>query len=149
MPDGEFNERTVALDVKAADWREAIAAAGQLLVAEGVITPGYVSAMVKAVEIKGPYIVIGPGVALPHASPADGAQRVGLSMVRLAEPIVFGHAQNDPVDLLFCLCSPDFSSHVGLLVGLTVLLENAGGLSELRSAPDVPTAVQHLQALLG
>lgn len=132
MPDYLW-EGTVACDVPAGDWREAITAAGTLLVQAGCIEESYITAMCRAVEVKGPYIVVSKGIALPHASPDNGAKKVGLAAVRLRDPIVFGHP-NDPVDMLFCLCSTDFHSHITALVGLTGLLENRELLDQLRAA---------------
>lgn len=135
MPD-YISQATVAADVPASDWREAITAAGKLLVGAGCVEDRYIQAMIRAVDVKGPYIVVAKGIALPHASPDDGALKVGLAAVRLKSPIAFGHQGNDPVDMVFCLCSPDFSSHITALVGLTGLLENGAVLEQLRAATD-------------
>lgn len=143
MPDYLWDE-TVACDVTAGDWREAITATGRLLIQAGCIEESYIEAMIRLVEMKGPYIVVAKGVALPHAGPENGAHKVGLAAVRLAQPVPFGHEANDPVDLLFCLCSPDFSSHIQALVGLTGLLENAAALAGLRAAPDKDAMLQVL-----
>src|SRR5664279_1589635 len=45
----------------------AIRAAGQLLINDGLAEPRYVEAMVEAFRDLGPYIVLAPGIAMPHA----------------------------------------------------------------------------------
>jgi mannitol/fructose-specific phosphotransferase system IIA component (Ntr-type) len=135
-----LSSATVRVNVAASTWQEAIQAVGNLLVADGAAVDGIVDVMVRAVEAKGPYIVASPGIALPHAGP-DHGKRVALGVVRLQTPVVFNHPSNDPVDLLFCLCCNDYSSHVGVLVKLTMLLENPTALQELRSAPDDEAAL--------
>jgi mannitol/fructose-specific phosphotransferase system IIA component (Ntr-type) len=147
MPDYLW-ESTVACGVEVGDWRGAIGAVGGLLVAAGCMDERYVLAMCRAVEVKGPYIVVAPGIALPHASPDDGARQVGLAAVRLRTPVSFGHQSNDPVDLLFCLCSPDFHSHITALVGLTGLLENKEALGQVRAATDAGAMYRVLAANL-
>lgn len=49
------------------DWRAAVRAAGALLVEAGVTAPAHTDAMIATVDAHGPYIVITPGLALPHA----------------------------------------------------------------------------------
>jgi hypothetical protein len=57
----------IALDVEAPDWRGAIRVSGQLLVDARIAEPRYVEAMIRIAEELGPYIVIAPHIALPHA----------------------------------------------------------------------------------
>lgn len=143
-----MTESTVRLDVEAADWRAAVRSVGQLLVDNQAIQSTYVDAMVRYIEAKGPYVVIAPGVAVPHASPDDGASAVGLAVVRLKEPVAFGHAENDPVDLLFCLTSPDFASHISLLVGMTAVLGDAEALQRIRGADAAAAVIQTFAAAM-
>ncbi len=56
------------------DWREAIRLASAPLIEDGSITQNYVRAMIDSIETTGPYIVLTPGVALPHARPSEGAK---------------------------------------------------------------------------
>jgi PTS system ascorbate-specific IIA component len=126
--------------VAADDWRAAVRAASQLLVDGGAAEPRYVDRCVATVEELGPYMVVAPGVALAHARPEDGAVALGLSAVTLREPVEFGHAENDPVDVVFAFGSPDRDQHVGLLgalarrltEGLADDLRKASGESEVR-----------------
>ncbi|NGN70063.1 PTS sugar transporter subunit IIA, partial [Streptomyces sp. A7024] len=53
----------IRLDVPAADWREAVSAAGDLMTATGSTTDDYTTEMLENVEQNGPYIVIAPGLA--------------------------------------------------------------------------------------
>lgn len=116
------------------DWRGAVEASGRLLVASGAAEEGYVGAMVRTTEELGPYAVIAPGVAIPHARPEDGARRVGLSLVVLAEPVEFGSRENDPVDLVFGFATTDADAHVGLLEALADFVERAENTAALRGA---------------
>jgi len=112
----------IRLDVDASDWRAAIRAAGELLGETGVAGDSYTDAMIRVVEEHGPYIVLAPGFALAHSRPDDSVTRTGMSLVRLAEPVRFGHDTNDPVTLVMALASVDSSAHQDALAALAGVL---------------------------
>ncbi len=139
-----MSETTIALDAEAADWREAVGLAGRLLVQAQAVEERYVEAMIRTVAELGPYVVIAPGIALPHARPEDGARRIAISFVRLRQPVSFGHAQNDPVDLIFAVAAVDSASHLKALMQLSDFLAAPDGprrLREARSAAEVMALV--------
>lgn len=140
-----LTERTVALDVEADTWEDAVRAAGSLLVADGSVTPAYVEAMVQTIQSLGPYIVLVPGVAVAHARYGAHVLRVGMSLVRLRRPVAFGAGENDPVDLVFAFGSPDNASHLKALSGLARLLGDADALRRLREATEVEEVVRLIQ----
>jgi PTS system ascorbate-specific IIA component len=114
----------IRLNVSVANWREAVQACGDALVAGGITTPAYTEQMIATVEQLGPYIVIAPGIALAHARPSDAVLRPGLAWVTLAQPVRFGHQTNDPVTLVIGLATPDDHAHVQALAILAELLED-------------------------
>src|SRR5699024_8326932 len=77
----------------------------ELLVATGATDGAYTDAMIRTVEQHGPYIVLAPGFALAHSRPDESVHRTELSFVRLAEPVAFGHAANDPGTLVMALAA--------------------------------------------
>jgi PTS system ascorbate-specific IIA component len=133
----------VRLSEPAGDWRDAIRSAGAALVASGSTTPAYTDEMIATVESLGPYIVIAPGIALAHSRPSPAVIRPGLSIIRLASPVPFGHRQNDPVRLVVGLASPDDHGHVEALATLAEFLSDPGRQAALLESPDVAT-VQEL-----
>ena len=125
---------TILLDADAADWREAIRRSGELLVSTGATDPAYTEAMIRTVEEHGPYIVIAPGFALAHSRPDESVHRTGMSFVRLAEPIAFGNAANDPVTLVMALAAADSSAHREALAALAGVLADPARRSLLDAA---------------
>jgi len=119
------------------DWREAVEASGKLLAGVGAAEERYVAAMVRTTEELGPYAVIAPGVAIPHARPEDGAKRVGLSLAVLSEPVEFGSKENDPVDLVFGFSTTDPDAHVELIQALADFIEKPENTEALRRASTV------------
>ncbi|GAB0102424.1 PTS sugar transporter subunit IIA [Nocardia sp. JMUB6875] len=125
------------------DWRAAITAAGDLLVATGVTSPAYTAEMIGNVEENGPYIVIAPGFAFAHARPSPAVNRTGMSWVRLDKPVGFG-SPNDPVDLVVALAAADSSVHTDAMAALAKVLLEPGADKVLR-AVETP---RQLRALL-
>lgn len=136
-----LESRSVRVAVEAGDWRSAVEISGRLLVDAGAVEERYVGAMLRTVEELGPYAVIAPGVAIPHARPEDGANKVGLSLVVLSEPVEFGSRENDPVDLLFSFSTTDADAHVELIQALADFIESSENLEALRRARTVEQAL--------
>lgn len=124
----------ILLDAEAADWRAAIRLSGDLLVSTGSIDGDYTEAMIRSVEEHGPYIVLTPGFALAHARPDESVRRTAMSFVRLAEPVAFGHATNDPVTLVMALAAADSSAHQAALASLAGVLADPDGRRALETA---------------
>ncbi|MGV9885018.1 PTS sugar transporter subunit IIA [Streptomyces sp. NPDC003006] len=133
----------VLLDAPAADWREAVRRAGDLMVATGAATDAYTAEMIENVEEHGPYIVIAPGLAFAHARPSPAVLATGMSWVRLATPVEFGHEANDPVELVVGLAAKDASAHTAAMGALARLLTDPDTARALREAP-TPQAVHAL-----
>ena len=90
---------------------EAIRLAGELLAKAGAAEERYADAMVKSYRERGPYFVLAPHIALPHARAEDGVKEASVSLIRLKKPVVFGHAANDPVQLVFALGGSSFGAY--------------------------------------
>lgn len=56
--------------------------------------------MIRAVNDYGPYIVIGKHMALAHARPEDGVNKLGVSVATIEQPIDFGNPEMDPVKII-------------------------------------------------
>lgn len=114
----------IELHYSAKNRDEAVRKSGELLVHSGLATSNYVDGMIENVEINGTYIVIAPGIAMPHARPEEGALDVGFSIVTLKEPVVFGHPKNDPVKIVIGLCAIDHQTHLKALAELVEILSH-------------------------
>ena len=133
-----LSEDTVKAGVTAVDWQEAGRIAGQMLVDNGSVEPGYVQAMIDAVEEMGPYIVLGPGVAMFHGRPEDGVKSIGLSLATLKEGVNFNAGDKDPVSLVIALGALDSQSHLELLAELITIIGDDGLVQQLVKAESAP-----------
>lgn len=103
--------KAVICGLKAKDWQDAILSGGKVLLDQQGVTPGYLKTIVDKCKANGPYIVIAPGIAMPHARPEEGARSLCYGIVTLAEPVVFGDPDNDPISLLIFMAAASVREH--------------------------------------
>jgi PTS system ascorbate-specific IIA component len=137
MLENYLTKDVIKVNVKAANWEEAVRTGGELLVNAQKCRPEYVDAMVRTVRELGPYMVLAPGLALAHARPEDGTLAVGLSLITLAEPVEFGSKVNDPVKVVISFCAVDRDGHVEVLKALAEFLRIEENQVLLREAVTV------------
>ncbi|MGH4120793.1 BglG family transcription antiterminator [Clostridium sp.] len=141
-------ESTISLDIIVSDWKEAVRKAGEILSENDFIEPRYTDAMIEEIENLGPYVVIGQGIALPHSRIQNGVKRVGMSFVRLKNPIKFGSKDKDPVDLVFAMCAMDKTSHRDALIQLGKILDNEDMVEVLRREKSKVKMIQKINEFL-
>ena len=109
---------------------------GELLERCGLTEARYTAAMAEVLEELGPYIVIAPGVVLPHARPERGVRQVGLVLLTFAEPVPFGHAVNDPVWLAIGVAGTDDKAHELALAEIAMIMTVPEAVEAIRNARD-------------
>ncbi|HET7626927.1 MAG TPA: BglG family transcription antiterminator [Bacillales bacterium] len=117
-----LTEETIRVQAEAGDWQEAIKIAAEPLLQSGSIEENYVEAMINNVKELGPYIVIVPQIAIPHARPEQGVNRLGMSLLTLKEPVPFSAEAKHAVRLMIVLAAIDSETHLKALSQLTGLL---------------------------
>lgn len=128
------------------DWREAIKIACQPLIDKGCIEPRYVDAIYKSHEQIGPYYVLGPGIAMPHARPEEGVNQLSLALTIIEKGVEFGADENDPVKLLIVLAATDNDSHINAIVKLAEFFDNQDDIDTLlqaKSKAEVLAVINH------
>ena len=110
-------------------WQEAIKVAAAPLKEKGFIKEEYISAMVDNVVKNGPYIVIMPGIAMPHSRPEHGVLKTGVSLLKLSKSVKFPEDKN--VELIIVLAANDSETHLQLISGLTDLLMEEESMEKL------------------
>lgn len=131
----KLNEEVIRVKQMASDWEEAVRQCGQLLIDNGNVEARYVHAMVDTVHILGPYIVIAPGVALPHARPEDGVLRQGISVSVLQNSVSFS---SDKDAIVFIgLAAKNKVMHLNLLKAVAEVIGDSENLARLKQARTV------------
>lgn len=126
----------VLLDVRCPDWTGAIRTAAEPLLREGVIENRYVEEMIRSVQVNGAYFVYSPGVALIHAGPLDGVNSFGLTLMRLAPPVGFGHKLHDPVKYVICMAVKEKDHRLQPIMKLMDILSEPISIAELDQMTD-------------
>ena len=131
-----LKEKAVELDVELENAVDAIRLSGELLVETGCATQEYTEAMIEGYERVGPYIVIAPGIAIPHSRPDNGALQSGFSLIRLKQPISFGHEKNDPVKLVCAISGIGDNGHIEMLQKIAMVLGDKDKFNKIMHAKD-------------
>ena len=120
------------------NWQEAVDLAAQPLLASGYIEESYIQAMIASINETGPYIVLAPKVAVPHASPDAGVHQLGISLLQVKEPVDFSEDNDDDkkVQLIFVLAAVDSTAHLRALQELALILDDEEAIDSLIAASD-------------
>ena len=129
-----LTEEMIQLSDQPKNWQEAITFAAQPLLSENKIEESYIKAMIERVEQYGAFIHIGDHIALPHARPEDGVNEVGMSLLKLQQPVDLLDDPAHPISLFICLAAIDNEAHLRALANLTKLLSNKQNLQDLLHA---------------
>src|SRR5699024_7281121 len=127
----------IQLNVKENSAEEAMTAAGNILLKEGVVESTYIEEMIQAYKKNGPYFALAPHNAIPNARPEDGQNEASVCLVRLEQPIEFGQDSNDPVQMVFGLGASSNEEHLTLLRKLTTLLNDPERVDVLKNSKDI------------
>lgn len=129
-----LEEDCIVLNETAADWEEAIEKAGKILLKKGYIEKQYIERMIEIVRINGPYNVFIPHVAVAHASADDGSKELGISLLRLKEPVNFHHSVYDPVQIVICISGGKEKGYLEPFFHLIRIFQNEEVLKFILSA---------------
>lgn len=140
-----LDEATFSPGVHAADWRAAVRAAGVDLVTARAVGRAYVDELVQQIEQAGPYCVVAPGVAVPHAKASGVVRRDALAIVVLDEPVAFGHPHHDPVRVVIGLAATSSKRHLRMLAALANALDASGVTERLIAATSRGEAIAALR----
>ena len=127
-------DTTITLQESVEDWPQALELCAKPLLDMQVIEPEYVTAIIQQHHTLGPYYVLAPGLAMPHARPEEGAKGLGLSLLKLKQGVSFGAGEFDPVDVIIMLAAPDKNSHIEMISSLAELFSSDADMAELHQA---------------
>ncbi|KAA9219196.1 MULTISPECIES: PTS sugar transporter subunit IIA [Aerococcus] len=123
------------------DWEEAVRVSCDKLIEKNLITKDYVDAIVQSVKDNGPYIVIVPGIAMPHAQAENpGVLGTGISFTKYMKPVKF-HDENTGEDhyaeLFFTLAAKDPDEHLQNIQNLMELLMDEDIVEKLKETNSI------------
>ncbi|MYV16107.1 PTS sugar transporter subunit IIA [Furfurilactobacillus milii] len=106
------------------NWEDAIRVSGEVLKNNGLINDVYIEQVISDVKQYGPYIVIVPGVAMPHSSAQNkGVLGTGIGLTIMPDKISFEEGNPDKeAKLFFMLAAKDSDTHVKNIASLSDML---------------------------
>lgn len=125
------------------DWEKAIKIAAKPLLDNGYIKDEYIKSMIENVHKNGPYIIIVPGFAMPHASPECGVLKTGISLLKLKNPVMF--PENNEVKLMIVLASMNPDAHMDIIVELTDILADEERMEKIYNCNDIEKIMELLK----
>lgn len=132
--DDLINKKSITLVDDVDSWEAAIRLSAKPLIDHGKIEPQYVDAMIRYCE-EDPYIVIAPGVAIPHAAPEDGAREVGMSLLRIKNGV--SYTNDYDIHLIIAISAVDKQQHIHALMQLMNLVGSEKECNQLINADSV------------
>ena len=85
-----FPKSSISVIHSAKDWQEAIDFSMVSLLDKNYISENYIQAIKDSTINNGPYYILAPGVAMPHARPECGALKTGMSLTLLEQGVISG-----------------------------------------------------------
>ena len=126
---------TIRLGAEASDWKDAVRIGVDLLISAGLVEPRYYDAIAKMTEELGPWYVLAPGLAMPHARPEEGVKQDGFALVTLKTPVAFGAEDNDPIDILVVLAATSAKTmNEESIVQVATLFDDEPRIERIRAA---------------
>ena len=90
------------------------------MIESGAILPEYYDAIIESTEEYGPYYILMPGMAMPHARPEAGVQRDAFSLITLKNPVVFSDGKE--VSVLLALAATSSKIHTSVAIPQIIAL---------------------------
>ena len=128
-----FGSGSIVTQDGSPSFEAAVSQSVSLLVDSGKVKANYVDEVLESLKVLGPFFVIAPGLALAHAKPSDSVIQPGMALLKLSKPVASGSA-NDPVSLIFSMCSPNANDHLEMLGEFAELMSTENVMNSLLNA---------------
>ncbi|MBS4750055.1 PTS ascorbate transporter subunit IIA [Granulicatella sp. zg-ZJ] len=134
-----LDNQSVCLGLSATTWEEAVKLAVLPLIASQAVEEQYYDAIIESTNEYGPYYILMPGMAMPHARPEAGVNKDAFSLITLKEPVTFSDGKE--VSVLIALAATSSKIHTSVAIPqIIALLELENSIARLlacQSAQDV------------
>ncbi len=119
-------------DTNADNWEQAIKKSASILVEKNYISDSYVDRMIESVHKNGAYIVVVPGVAMPHTQSKGDVKKTCISYTKFNKPVEFPGGLE--ASIFFCLAAEDCEGHLDLISELALALMDEQIIHQLSNA---------------
>ncbi|NME35334.1 MULTISPECIES: PTS sugar transporter subunit IIA [Fusobacterium] len=124
-------------------WEKAIEVGANPLIEKGKIKYGYVEGIIQNIKTLGPYVILIPGVAMPHARPDENVLESSLALLKINEGVKFTE-DTDKVYLMFILAAKNSDSHIEIIEKLTDVLGDDEKIEKLIESKTLEEIINNL-----
>lgn len=123
-------------------WEDAIKKSCDKLIEKKIVDDRYPQQIIDTVNKYGPYIVLVPGVAMPHCQEnAEGVNDTAIAFMKVNKPVVFDEDDRDKdAKIFFTVASEDNKKHLENIAALSDILcddEIVEALCEAKNEEDL------------
>ncbi|WP_036451930.1 PTS sugar transporter subunit IIA [Mycoplasma buteonis] len=138
---------SIRIHQEASDWKEAVKLATKPLEDAKVINEKYYEAILDSTAKHGPYYVLMPGLAMPHAS---GTQETvfgnGFSLVTLKKPVKFDNGME--VSVLICIAAIDGETHVKIAIPqIVAVFEDPANIDKIAKMESKEEVIEFIKSI--
>ncbi|MDO5026926.1 MAG: PTS sugar transporter subunit IIA [Tissierellia bacterium] len=110
-----FTKENTEFDIEVSNWEEAIIQTGTLLEENGYASENYKYSIIKDVLKYGSYIMLSPGIVIPHTRPENGSKEIGFVFLTVKNDVYFNDNKKDPIKILIGFTAKDNDNHIEML----------------------------------
>lgn len=111
---------SIRLGLTAETWQEAVHKAVEPLIDSGAVTEEYYDAIIQSTEEYGPYYILMPGMAMPHAQAGVGVHKDSFALITLTKPVTFSDGKE--VSVLLTLAAQSAAIHTTVAIPQIIAL---------------------------
>ena len=114
-------------------WQDAVKKTTRYLEEKGYVSSDYADAIIESTHENGPYYVLCPGLAMPHARPEKGVIKTGLGIHIFPTAVDFG-SDLGPANIVITLAAKDADTHIEVIQALSELFIEEENITKLAQA---------------
>lgn len=138
LKDSLLENNSILIGQDAEGWEEAIKLGTDRLVEAGAIEDRYYEEIIKITKEIGPYYLLLPGIAMPHARPDSGVIKNCFGITVLKKPVKFSDDEDEYAQVFFTLAATSSDAHAEIAIPQIMdLLEEEENIQRLIDAKTV------------
>lgn len=134
-----LKEEFIQVEKRTLSWQEALNKASLPLLNHNVIEQSYIDNMMQAIVSEKPIWTIADGLLLAHAGVEQGVNELGMSLLKLANPISFNGYMD--AQIIVVMATPNREIHLKALYSLIDITENKADMKKIQSATTIDDIV--------
>ena len=142
---GQYLKGNTKFIGEVSSWEESIKIAAEPLLEKKFIKETYIQSMIDNVHEYGAYIVLVPGIAMPHAKDEDSVNKTGMSFLKLEKPVEY--PEEKEVKIIFVLAAKDNSEHLELIADLSSILADEEVLTKFKNVENEKELIELIKTV--